>query len=158
MSMRFKQYLQELTSIETGQAIVAHEPTEMNSSSISNPRVISEINTRLLFELSDVFLSPEAGVQKIRKVLHRFGLDMPALYQANPEGDEFVLDMKQFGFSHGPDVHTGSYEQKNDSNVYLYVIYYLTDEGRYEFFAEAMYEDELNDFISGEEEDEEEEN
>jgi hypothetical protein len=156
--MKFKHYLEELASIESGQAITAHEPTEQNSSSVYNPRIVAQINTRLLYELGDVFLSPEAGIQMIRKVLHRFGLDMPALYQANPEGDEFVLNMKQFGFSHGPDVHTGSYDEKPNEPVHLYVIYYLTDEGRYEFFAEVMYENELNDFISGEEEDEEEEN
>jgi hypothetical protein len=73
-------------------------------------------------DLYQPFLSPESGIQAIRKVLHRFGFDLPALYNADPEGDEFVIDIEQFG-------------QENLSTN-LYVIYYFTYEGVYDFYAE----------------------
>ena len=95
--MNFKQYLAEFHNIEAGQAFEKHEtPTDV-SISISNPRVRAEINYRLDGELDDIFLSPESGIQRVRKVLHRFSLDMPALYDADAEGDEIVIRLDQFG-------------------------------------------------------------
>ena len=121
--MRFKQFVEELTSIESGQAIEAHEPTGEGSSAIDNPKIRMEINYRLTNELYSPFLSPEGGIQAIRKVLHRFGFDLPALYDADPEGDELVIELNQFG--------------QEDLASNIYILYYLSDEGHYEFFAAA---------------------
>jgi len=141
--MRFKQFMEELTSIESGQAIEAHEPTGEGSSAIDNPKIRMEINYRLTNELYSSFLSPEGGIQAIRKVLHRFSFDMPALYDANPEGDEIVFDIEQFG------------QENLATNIYI--LYYLTDEGHYEFFAEVGDDARMDELLSdGEEEDEEE--
>jgi hypothetical protein len=141
--MKFKQFMEELTSIESGQAIEAHEPTGEGSSAIDNPKIRMEINYRLTNELYSSFLSPEGGIQAIRKVLHRFGFDMPALYDANPEGDEIVFDIEQFG------------QENLATNIYI--LYYLTDEGHYEFFAEVGDDARMDELLSdGEEEDEEE--
>ena len=133
--MRFKQYLTELNT-EMGQTIKATDSVD-----ISDPQVRDKINERLNHELTDLILSPESGVQKIRKVLMSFGLDMPALYDAEPEGDELVLDVESF---------------VGDEQFYLYLIYYLADDGRYDFYAELTDDEGLNDIMSDEEEDEEE--
>jgi hypothetical protein len=151
--MNFKQYLAEFHNIESGQAFEKHETPTDSSISISNPRVRAEINYRLDGELDDIFLSPESGIQRVRKVLHRFSLDMPALYDADAEGDEIVLRLDQFGrvidFTH-------LIPNKVEETFYLYLIYYLTDDGRYEFYAELTDEEGLNEIMSDEEEDEEE--
>jgi len=140
--MRFKQFVEELTSIESGQAVDAHEPTGEASSAITNPKIRMEVNYRLANELYGPFLSPEGGIQAIRKVLHRYGFDMPALYEADPEGDEIVFEIEQFG-------------QENLSSN-LYILYYLTDEGHYEFFAEIGDEARMDELMSeGGEENEE---
>ena len=140
--MRFKQYLTELTNIENGQAIQAHEPTGEGSIAITNPKIRMEINYRLVNELYTPFLSPEGGIQAIRKVLHRFGFDMPALYDADPEGDEIVFELDQFGL--------GQYETN------IYILYYLTDEGHYEFYAEVGDDERMDELMSDEEIDEDE--
>jgi hypothetical protein len=134
--MRFKQFVEELqfTSIETGQAEKAHEPTGEDRIEIDNPKISMEMNSRLMNDLYQPFLSPESGIQAIRKVLHRFGFDLPALYNADPEGDEFVIDIEQFG-------------QENLSTN-LYVIYYLTDEGGYDFYAEIGNESRMEELLS----------
>jgi len=151
--MNFKQYLAELNNIEPGQAFEKHETPTDGSISISNPKIRAEINYRLEGELDDIFLSPESGIQKVRKVLHRFSLDMPALYDADVEGDEIVIQLDQFGkvidFTH-------LIPNKVEEVFYLYLIYYLTDDGRYEFHAEIADENDLNEILSDEEEDEEE--
>jgi hypothetical protein len=97
--MRFKEYLQELdlSGVEDAQAEKAHEPTGEASSQITNPKIRMEINYRLTNELYGAVLSPEGGIQAIRKVLHRYGFDMPALYDADPEGDEIAFEIEQFG-------------------------------------------------------------
>jgi hypothetical protein len=142
--MRFKEYLQELNldAIDDSQAEEAHEPTGEASSQITNPRIRMEINYRFTNELYQPFLSPEGGIQAIRKVLHRYGFDMPALYDADPEGDEIVFEVDQFG-------------QENLSTN-LYILYYLTDEGHYEFFAEVGDDARMDELMAEGEEDNEE--
>lgn len=131
--MRFKQFVEELTSIESGQAIEAHEPTGEGSSAIDNPKIRMEINYRLTNELYSPFLSPEGGIQAIRKVLHRYGFDLPALYDADPEGDELVIELNQFG--------------QEDLASNIYILYYLSDEGHYEFFAEVGDDERMNELM-----------
>jgi hypothetical protein len=133
--MNFKQYLAELNS-EMGQGIKVTD-----SINITNPQVRDKINQNLNHELTDLILSPESGVQKIRRVLMSFGLDMPALYDAEPEGDELILDIESM---------------PGDEQFYLYLIYYLADDGRYDFYAELTDDEGLTEIMSDEEEDEEE--
>jgi len=141
--VRFKQFLEALTSIEDSQAVQAHEPTGEGKTSVDNPKIRMEVNFRLTNELYTPFLSPEGGIQAIRKVLHRYGFDMPALYDADPEGDEIVFELDQYGI--------GEYETN------IYILYYLTDEGHYEFYAEIGDDERMDELMSDEEIDEEEE-
>jgi hypothetical protein len=106
---------------------------------------ISSMNQRLIGALNDLFLSPEDGLQKIRKVLHTFGLDMPALYDADTEGDEIVFELGKLD----------SPEETN-AGLYLYIIYYLEDNDSYIFYAEIMDEIELDKLLSDEDEELEE--
>ena len=133
--MNFKQYLAELNT-EMGQTIKVTD-----SISITDPQVREKINQNLNHELTDLILSPESGIQKIRKVLMSFGLDMPALYDAETEGDELILDIESLN---------------GDGEFYLYLIYYLADDGRYDFYAELTDDEGLTEIMSDEEEDEEE--
>ena len=133
--MRFKEYLVEFDT-QNNQIIKATDSTTLTDNEIRD-----ELNSRLNHELTDLILSPESGIQRIRKVLHMFGLDMPALYGAEPEGDELVLDVEQFD---------------GQKQFYLYLIYYLADDGRYDFYAELTDDEGLEDIMSDEEEDEEE--
>ena len=141
--MRFKQFVEELTGIQSGQAADAHEPTGEGSSAILNPNVRMEVNSRMMIELNQGFASPESGIQVIRKVLHRFGFDLPALYDADTEGDEIVISIDQYG------------QENLETN--LYILYYLTDDGYYEFYAEVGDDERMNELLSDEEEVEEEE-
>jgi hypothetical protein len=133
--MNFKQYLAELNS-EMGQMIKVTDSVD-----ITDPEIRDKINQRLNHELTDLILSPESGIQRIRKVLMSYGLDMPALYDAEAEGDELVLDVESMS---------------GEEQFYLYLIYYLADDGRYDFYAELTDDEGLNDIMSDEEEDEEE--
>jgi hypothetical protein len=132
--MRFKQFVENLTSIETGQAIEAHEPNGEESVSILNPNLRAEINYRLANELNDMILSAEQGIQKIRKTLHRYGFDLPSLYEPDREGDELVIEISQYGL--------------NELESNIYILYYLGDQGSYEFYAEVGDDDRMEELIA----------
>jgi len=159
--MNFKQYLSELYNIEVGQAEVKHEPSNEGSSSISNPKIRAEMNFRLMNELNNNHLSPQSGIQAIRKVLHRFSFDLPALYDIDPEADEIALELDQFGIVKDPEdiaqnVPEGDKLSKDPVVHYIYIVYYLTENGNYEFYAEIVDAETLDEILADEEEDSEE--
>jgi hypothetical protein len=131
--INFKAYLTE--EIQPGQAVLAHEPNDKQSLSVNNPVLVAKINSVFTIELNDIFLSPESGFQKVRKVLHRFGLDMPPMYGMDPDGDEIVLDVTQYG-----DASLGS--------GLLYILYSLNDEGYYDFYAEINDETGIEELLA----------
>ena len=102
-----------------------------------------EINHALYAHLHDVILSPESGVQKIRRVLAHFGMSVPALYDLDPDGDEIVIDVDNTS------------EEVTDNR--LYVIYYLTDDKVYDFYAELTDEQGIDDIMSDDEDEYEDE-
>ena len=114
--MKFKEFLNELAM-----PVAAPE---------LNLDVADAVNHDLDTELNDIILSPEIGFYKIRIVLHRYGFDLPALYDIDEEGDESVFDL-----------HDGSL---------LYCLYVQTDDGNYEFFAEITDESGIEFLLSNE--------
>lgn len=106
---------------------------EMESEQSEN---FSQINFRLANELDDTFISPESGILAIRKVLDDFDLDLSALYGTNPDGEEVIVDLDKTN---------------------IYILYSPTDDGRYEFYAEVGDEERMEELMSDEETDEEEE-
>jgi len=95
--------------------------------------VCDTVNKQFKTQLNDVILSPQIGFLKIRGVLRNFGYELPALYAVEAEGDEVVLDVI-------------------GTDLLLYVLYYQTDDGNYEFYAELNDVDGIEDIISKDEE------
>ena len=95
--------------------------------------ICDRVNSQLKMELKDVILSPQIGFLKIRKVLRDSNMELPALYTVEPEGDEIVLDVI-------------------GTDLLLYVLYYQTDDGNYDFYAELNDIDGIEDIISKDEE------
>lgn len=140
--MRFKQFINRHleenfspSSIKPGQAEDAHHPTGEASSSIDNPHLRSKINFELVGEMSNDYKSPQVGFESIRKVLHIHGLTMPVDYEINPEGDEIVIELDQFGCITG---------------YSIYIIYSLSEKGVYEFYAEIGDDDQMEDLLADE--------
>jgi hypothetical protein len=126
--------MMSLNNIVTGQAIDAHEPSGEDSVSVLNPNVMTEVNFRLRNELDDIILNADQGIQKIRKTLHRYGFDLPAVYEADREGDEIVIELNQFGL------------EELDCNIYI--LYYMNDKGVYEFYAEIGDDEKMDELLS----------
>jgi len=92
------------------------------------------VNAQLDKELNDIILSPQIGFLKIRKVLRMFNLDIPTSYAVEQEGDEVVLDLL------------------GNTDSLLYVLYYQTDDGNYDFYACVDDEEGIEEIISKDEE------
>ena len=90
--------------------------------SVVDSAVASKVNDALFADLDAPFLTPQAGIQQIRKILFMYGIDMPAVFELDSEGDELVLDVSPYGES---------------PLGLLYILESLSDEGYYEFYAEV---------------------
>jgi len=132
--MNFSSFVKSLTSVATGQAIEAHEPTGEESISILNPNMQKQINFHLVTELNNPIYSADEGIQRIRKVLHLSGFDLPSLYEPDREGDELVIEINQFG------------NESLTSNVYI--LYYLDEYGIFDFYAEVGDEARMDELLS----------
>ena len=142
-----------MNNIIKGQAIVKHETPHDSTISISNPKIRAEINYRLGNEFNEIILSPVIGVQKVRKVLIRYGLDIPALYELDYEGDEIVLEMDQFGkIKDQYDSNIHSELDQDEDGFYLYLLYFLNDDGSYEFYAELTNKEGIDRIMEEDEE------
>ena len=119
--MNFKSYLQG----------------HVEQSPFSDPEIRAEINRALDAEIDNtIMMTPESGVQRMRKVLSRYSIDFPAFEDLDTDGDESIYEL--------------------DAGVYLYFIYYLTDDGNYEFHAEITNDEGIEEILSDVEEDTEE--
>ena len=101
-----------------------------------SPILQSDINNRLAQELQDIIISPSFAFVKIRKVLYAYGLDMPTLYDIDQEGDELALEL--------------------DDGLFVYILYYKTDDENYDFYAEVTDWNGIDKLMSDEDEIEEE--
>lgn len=112
---------------------------ESTTEQVVDSVVIDKINSGFEEELTEKVLTPETGFQRIRKILFRFRMDIPAIYDLDSEGDELVLDV------------TPLTEPIDDfSDCALYVIYAPTEDGYYEFYAELTDNDGIEDLLSQE--------
>lgn len=129
--MNFKEFLSESYG-----TFINQEPD------VPQEQVIRLANQYLQKELAGEFESPDEAFFKIRKVLIRFFIELPPVYDLDKEGDEVVFYLKEFQRTNN----------HNAIDAYLYVLYYLTDDGRYDFYAEITDEENIEKFIEDGEE------
>lgn len=159
MAKKFNNFLNEMSNVDLGQAIAAHEPTRKASMELDNPEIVAEVNYRLENELSGDILSPEVGFERIRKVLDRFHCHLPAVLDIDPEGGEQIFEIQQFGRIYGPTPTSTEMTHLEDDPMFLYVFYVTSGSGTYEFYAELTDGagiEEIMEMTSEDEEDEEE--
>jgi hypothetical protein len=122
--MSFKQFLEN------------NEGYHTEENSVVNPSTFSTINSQLELELNDLISSPEVGIQKIRRVLGAFQINVPAFYDLDPEGNEIVFDLNE--------------------QYHLYIIYAQREDNiTYDFYAELTDNEGLEEILSDEDDEEE---
>lgn len=74
---------------------------------------------------------PREGFEKVIQALFAYGLSLPIAFELYEEGDELVVEMTD--------------------NLYLYIIY-AEENGLYDFYAELVDEDGLEEILQDDEE------
>ena len=127
--MQFKQFITEDYSETTG-----IDPVD---SHILDSAIVEKLNLMLNVALEDPVYTPETGVTLVRKILMIENLDFHPIYDLSSEGEEIV-------------------EAIDNTDKYVYILYYPTDDGYYDFYAEVTDEDGaeemLNSGVEGESE------
>lgn len=88
----------------------------------------AKLNLLLMVELTEPVLTPEAGLSKIRKILYTENLSFEPIFDLEEEGDEIAVHLMGENF--------------------LYILYYPTDDGYYDFYAEVTDEEGINDAMA----------
>jgi hypothetical protein len=96
---------------------------------------MDSINDQFELAFNDPVSSPESGVMRVAQILSAHGVEMPVIYGLDLEGDEIVIDM--------------------DSNLHLYIIYTTNDNGLYDFYAEVVDDEGLDEILEDEDDEEE---
>lgn len=109
--MNFKEFI-----LETTEAMPDSSGMDMVMPGMSK-EVRDKLNLLLLIELEKPVLTVEIGISKIRKILYLEGIAFESLLGLDSEGDEIAT-------------------QINDDD-YLYILYFPTDDGYYDFYAEV---------------------
>lgn len=97
---------------------------------------IDPVNEDLAEVLETVMPTPDIGYSRVRGVLEAHNIHLPLSF-STIEGDE------------GEDV----YVLQTPTPMYLYLAYFREDDGQYEFFAEFMDDQTLEDLLSVDESD-----
>jgi hypothetical protein len=127
--MNFKNFIKEDYEQSTGDVPV-------DSSSLDSS-VVEKLNLMLNVVLEDPVYTPETGITLVRKILMVENLDFHPIYDLSSEGEEIV-------------------EAIDGTDKYIYMLYYPTDNGYYDFYAEVTdeegAEEMLNSGVEGESE------
>ena len=87
-----------------------------------------KLNLLLLVELEKPVLTIETGMSKFRKILYLDGIAFESFFDFEEEGGEIAT-------------------QLNDAD-YLYILYFPTDDGYYDFYAEVTDENGIIEAMS----------
>lgn len=98
---------------------------------------IDQINDFLFTLAESPVKSPEEALTVVRETLERFGVTIPAMYDLDSEGQEFVINLTDKDF--------------------LYFAYSLDDDNTYIFHAEITDQSGVDEILSIDDEDEEDE-
>ena len=100
---------------------------------LAEMHISGQVNDQLGQQLNELSPSIEQAFQTIRAILGLHGYSFQDALVYDEEGDELVLDLK----------NTDSEER-----CFLYVIFYRTDDGLYDFFAEVTDEEGVEELMS----------
>lgn len=122
------------------QSLSGNAPSPMNytPNDLKDPRVIDDINNHLERKLDDKFLTPYIGLERMRKVLHPYGIVIPAVTWLNGDEGDKIFPVNQFTGFGGMSTHPD------------YVVYmswsYTPEKSCYDIYAALVTLDQL-DFL-----------
>lgn len=149
----FKQYL-----AEDGEVKIATTKIEKSGSNLADKTTRQELNHNLALAVSGNNMSPYTAWNRASKVLVLFGINLPKVTFHDLDVGEEIVHIDQFGARSGAELN-GTIEKMNNLDEvqhYFYFSYEMNDNGYYEVEAMISDENELDEYLSSEEPDIEE--
>ena len=128
---------------------------------VVNSKSVGTINSKLASVLGAKYATSYIALQKIRKLLATYGIDMPAKNTVmHPDGDEDVFRISQYGKVFGQnldgtidkDPMTTISVRPKSQPLYLYFAYSVADDGFVEAYAEICNEKDLHNIMNTDDE------
>jgi hypothetical protein len=136
---------------------IAH--IEKSGSNLADKTTRQELNHNLALALAGNNINPYSAWNRVSKVLVLFGITLPKVIFHDLDMGEEIVHIDQFGARSGAELN-GTVEKMNNLDevqYYFYFSYEMDDNGYYDVEAMISDENELDDYLSSEEPDIEEE-
>jgi hypothetical protein len=136
---------------------IAH--IEKSGSNLADKITRQELNRNLALAVNGNYMNPYSAWIRSSKVLSLFGITLPKVVFHDLEVGEEIVHIDQFGARSGAELN-GTVEKMNNLDEvqhYFYFSYEMNDNGYYDIEAMISDENELDDYLSSEDPDIEEE-
>jgi hypothetical protein len=136
---------------------IAH--IEKSGSNLADKTTRQELNHNLALAVAGNNINPYSAWNRVSKVLVLFGITLPKVIFHDLDMGEEIVHIDQFGARSGAELN-GTVEKMNNLDEvqhYFYFSYEMNDNGYYDVEAMISDENELDDYLSSEEPDIEEE-
>lgn len=149
----FKQFI-----VEDGDIKIPTATIQKSGSNLADKITRQELNHNLALAVAGKNINPYSAWNRVSKVLVLFGINLPKVVFHDLEMGEEIVHIDQFGARSGAELN-GTVEKMNNLDEvqhYFYFSYEMNDDGYYDVEAMISDENELDDFLSSEEPDIEE--
>lgn len=149
----FKQFIAE------GHDSIPIAHIEKSGSNLADKITRQELNHNLALAVAGNNINPYSAWNRVSKVLVLFGITLPKVIFHDLEMGEEIVHIDQFGARSGAELN-GTVEKLNNLDevqYYFYFSYEMDDNGYYDVEAMISDENELDDYLSSEDPDIEEE-
>lgn len=149
----FKQFVVE------GNDSIPTAHIEKSGSNLADKTTRQELNHNLALAVAGNNINPYSAWNRVSKVLVLFGITLPKVIFHDLDMGEEIVHIDQFGARSGAELN-GTVEKMNNLDevqYYFYFSYEMDDNGYYDVEAMISDENELDDYLSSEEPDIEEE-
>ena len=150
----FKQFV-----AEGNDSIIAVAQITKDGSNLTDKITRQELNRNLALAVSGNHMNPYSAWIRASKVLVLYGITLPKVVFHDLDAGEEIIHIDQFGARSGAELN-GTVEKLNNLDEvkhYFYFSYETDDSGYYDVEAMISDENELDDYLSSEEPDIEEE-
>lgn len=144
--------------VEGGDIQIPTSTIQKTGSNLADKITRQELNHNLSLAVCGKNINPYSAWNRVSKVLVLFGITLPKVIFHDLDMGEEIIHIDQFGARSGAELN-GTVEKMNNLDEvqhYFYFSYEMDDDGYYDVQAMISDENELDEYLSSEEPDTEE--
>lgn len=122
-----------------------HEFMAGGNIDIEDPQVLTALNAGLAEATMSSSITPYVAWAKVQKVLATYHIFIPNTFLEGSDGNE-VVPINQFGKRFGQ-TNDGDFVVRDESDLFLYFEWEMTERGTFKIFAEIVNGDDLDEIL-----------